>query len=519
MKGKNIMKKIIGKRSVTIIALLLAALFMLPACAPAAYESYIEDVMSDEIMVSASVVDFYNEFSAISLEDAMVLSASVSNHDAFSVEFIRLLNIERAKEGLAPVYACSALSIGAVIRASEAVNTFSHTRPDGSHWSTAIPAGRSGGAGGEVLARGQNSPASVLAAWMASAGHNAILMNPRAQYIGLGAVQIGNSVNYAWAGLTSSQIGYPDRPVFAPEHFMTDAEKLAYKAANTDVVPVVNLTLDFAWYRDERGNGVIVHANLIGVREGHDARLNDNIRIRLDGSVFVGVVSMWLVGADADNYTIRQPDLRATEIPNPNIVVTAGVDNTDNTPTSDIPTNDNAVQDPVIPVSGNTTQVPPAKESAGNANAPAGNTSNSSNQPTNNQTPNTPTPTPTPAPTPKPVPVPAPTPAPAPAPAPAPEPTPAPAPEPTPAPVPEPTPGPEPVPEPPPAPSLPDWFFTVRFVDWDGTYLGSVTVMQGGSVSPPVTPSREGYTFTGWNDRLVNIRGNWTITAMYTPAG
>ncbi len=56
----------------------------------------------------------------------------------------------------------------------------------------------------------------------------------------------------------------------------------------------------------------------------------------------------------------------------------------------------------------------------------------------------------------------------------------------------------------------------VTFKDYSGITLGTVNVKEGGNVTAPVTPSREGYSFTGWSSSLNNITSNKTVTAEYT---
>ncbi|MBO5067253.1 MAG: InlB B-repeat-containing protein, partial [Clostridia bacterium] len=56
----------------------------------------------------------------------------------------------------------------------------------------------------------------------------------------------------------------------------------------------------------------------------------------------------------------------------------------------------------------------------------------------------------------------------------------------------------------------------VTFKDYSGITLGTATVKEGGNVTAPVTPSREGYTFKGWSSSLNNVTGDKSVTAQYT---
>ena len=109
-------------------------------------------------------------------------------------EVLSMVNEERAAAGLNALTMDDSLSAAACIRAREIVTSFSHTRPDGSSFSTVTS-----GAYGENIAKGQQSAARVMAAWMSSSGHRANILNSRWSTIGICAYEY-NGVMY-WVQL------------------------------------------------------------------------------------------------------------------------------------------------------------------------------------------------------------------------------------------------------------------------------------------------------------------------------
>ena len=58
-------------------------------------------------------------------------------------------------------------------------------------------------------------------------------------------------------------------------------------------------------------------------------------------------------------------------------------------------------------------------------------------------------------------------------------------------------------------------YYTVKFVDWDGTVLSEQSILEGNSATAPSNPTREGYKFVGWNTSYTNVKSDLTITAQY----
>ncbi|WP_181562705.1 InlB B-repeat-containing protein, partial [Clostridium beijerinckii] len=59
--------------------------------------------------------------------------------------------------------------------------------------------------------------------------------------------------------------------------------------------------------------------------------------------------------------------------------------------------------------------------------------------------------------------------------------------------------------------------YTVTFKDYDGTVIAIQTVTEGaGATAPTTNPTRNGYTFAGWDKVFTNITENTVVTATYT---
>ncbi len=118
----------------------------------------------------------------------------------YVLRIVELVNEERAKAGLNPVALDAAASTAAQVRAGEIVTSFSHTRPNGSSFATALKEqGVSYRTSGENIAWGQRSPEAVMEGWMNSSGHRANILKESFTHIGVGYYQ-ENGVNY-WTQL------------------------------------------------------------------------------------------------------------------------------------------------------------------------------------------------------------------------------------------------------------------------------------------------------------------------------
>lgn len=124
-----------------------------------------------------------------------------SSMDAYASRVVELVNAERAKAGLSPLSIHTQTVGAAQTRAKEIETSFSHTRPNGSSFSTALTAaGVSFRASGENIAYGQKSPEQVMESWMNSSGHRANILNANFTSIGVGHYKNAAGVDY-WTQL------------------------------------------------------------------------------------------------------------------------------------------------------------------------------------------------------------------------------------------------------------------------------------------------------------------------------
>lgn len=58
-------------------------------------------------------------------------------------------------------------------------------------------------------------------------------------------------------------------------------------------------------------------------------------------------------------------------------------------------------------------------------------------------------------------------------------------------------------------------YYTVTFVDWDGTTLKTEIVEEGYGAASPPNPVRPGYNFIGWDKKFDHVMGDLIVTARY----
>lgn len=133
----------------------------------------------------------YIEPELVSLADT--LSGSADSQAAAKAAF-DIVNAKRQEAGLNALSWNAGLEQASAVRAVEASQSFSHTRPDGSDWWTV----NSNLMYGENLAKGYATAASAVDAWIASPTHKANIMDT--EFVsGAIAIHIAPDGRWYWA--------------------------------------------------------------------------------------------------------------------------------------------------------------------------------------------------------------------------------------------------------------------------------------------------------------------------------
>ncbi len=127
--------------------------------------------------------------------DVLTIPALDSKVSAYESEVVRLVNIERQKNGLSPLTQDWQLSRVARYKSEDMKNKgyFSHTSPTyGSPFEMMKNFGISYRSAGENIAKGYATPEAVVKGWMNSPGHRANILNKSFTHIGVGYVENGS---------------------------------------------------------------------------------------------------------------------------------------------------------------------------------------------------------------------------------------------------------------------------------------------------------------------------------------
>ena len=114
---------------------------------------------------------------------------------AYEQEVVRLVNAQRAQNGLKPLAENWELSRVARYKSADMASRryFSHESPTyGSPYQMMRSFGISFRSAGENIAYGQRTPAAVVNAWMNSSGHRANILSSSYTQIGVGYHEAGN---------------------------------------------------------------------------------------------------------------------------------------------------------------------------------------------------------------------------------------------------------------------------------------------------------------------------------------
>lgn len=127
-----------------------------------------------------------------------------SSQSTFEDEVLRLVNEQRAANGLSKFTTDSKLTQVAKTRAKELTQEYSHTRPDGTSCFTAFSeVGIYYSSAGENIAEGYKTPESVVEGWMNSEGHRANILNPKFSKMGVGYAEDSGNGRY-WVQVFTS---------------------------------------------------------------------------------------------------------------------------------------------------------------------------------------------------------------------------------------------------------------------------------------------------------------------------
>lgn len=140
-----------------------------------------------------------NDDISVFVDRSTVAATGSANLSIIQQRILELTNAERANAGLAALNYDSRLQGTADLRAAEQASLFSHTRPDGSDWSTAFPIGVYYFLGENLamcdgLLTDDSFASSCVKWWMNSEDHRANILNASYTAIAVGVYISGNNM-------------------------------------------------------------------------------------------------------------------------------------------------------------------------------------------------------------------------------------------------------------------------------------------------------------------------------------
>lgn len=130
---------------------------------------------------------------------------TVSDDDSVYIKMLNLVNNARKENGLSELWYSARVHEVSTLRAYELCSYYSHTRPNGTGFSTAFSElGINYQMAGENIAYGRNmfeTPEEVFEAWMDSPSHRENILNPNYECVafGLCTLKVGNDTYYYWS--------------------------------------------------------------------------------------------------------------------------------------------------------------------------------------------------------------------------------------------------------------------------------------------------------------------------------
>ncbi len=155
---------------------------------------YVSDVYvaPDNAGLAGNEISVYND-------STVIAGNSTNNFYAIQSRIIQLTNEQRTTNGLPALAPDARLQTVADTRAAEQAISFSHTRPDGSDWSTAFPAGifyflGENLASCDTILTDESFASSCVKWWMESDDHRANILNSLYTSIAVGVCISGNNM-------------------------------------------------------------------------------------------------------------------------------------------------------------------------------------------------------------------------------------------------------------------------------------------------------------------------------------